>query len=55
MNFEELISGPCALPDAPLPMPKQELERRLSRNNGLSGILRTIFRQPGSRWAKADF
>lgn len=27
MTFDELTSGPCALPDAPIAMPTQMLER----------------------------
>ncbi|MCO6184759.1 hypothetical protein [Rhizobium sp. L1K21] len=26
MKFDDLIAGPCALPEAPLAMPKQKLE-----------------------------
>ena len=34
MKFDDLIAGPCALPEAPLAMPKQKLEE-----HGEAGVL----------------
>ena len=40
MSPAELISGPCALPEVPLAMPRQELEREHSIGRRLITALR---------------
>ena len=41
----ELISGPCALPDAPLAMPRQQLEREMSVARRIASVLRFQIRR----------
>jgi hypothetical protein len=41
----ELISGPCALPDAPLAMPRQQLERDMPIGRRLFSALRLQVRR----------
>ncbi len=45
MQPAELISGPCALPDAPLAMPRQQLEREMSIARRLASVLRLQIRR----------
>ncbi|MBA69249.1 MAG: hypothetical protein CML30_10285 [Rhizobiales bacterium] len=40
MTPAELISGPCALPDAPIAMPRQQLERDMSLARRVMVVLR---------------
>lgn len=39
MRFDTLTSGPCALPDSPLVMPKQQLERNHRSLREWAGLL----------------
>lgn len=54
MNFDDLISGPCALPHAPMAMPAQELERSAGLRRRLMGRLRLAPIQAAWSWVKAD-
>ncbi|WP_319411633.1 hypothetical protein [uncultured Cohaesibacter sp.] len=44
MTFDELTSGPCALPQAPMAMPTQILERPRRRRYRLMASLRVLLR-----------